>query len=286
MARRKSNTISPSQLDAQSCRLSWYLGYKKGYSPKRSSLPLEFGTGIHYALEMYYSKKEEPDQAFDRWVDRRIRELSQYPDAAMELEESRRLGKGMLKGYREEYPKETFKVLATEHNVKRKLPAPEGCPEIDAFVSVRLDGLVRDDETGRLFSLEHKTFERFQPGFLDRDHQMTAQVFAGQSLADSMGLEESVYGVIYNGLRKQLPGPKVRNKLFERRKVYRNARQIDVFLHRAYHQYVQFQDPDLAIYPQPNMVRCSSCDFGGVCQAYMLGEDWKFLLRENYKRRS
>ena len=145
---------------------------------------------------------------------------------------------------------------------------------------MRLDGLVRDNQTGKIFSLEHKTYGQFSPGFMDRDQQFTAQVFAGQALTETLGIKEEVAGVIYNGLRKQLPGPRVRNRLFERMKVYRNKRQMEVFLHRAYHQYMEFRRKDLAIYPQPNLVRRNQCDFGDICRAYMLGEDWKFIRDE------
>lgn len=282
------NTISPSQLEAQSCRLAWYLGYKKGYSAKRSSPALEFGTGIHAALEVYYGKQEDPIQAFTIWVDKRIRELNEdFPESANALLEMRGLGIGMMEGYLEEYKgKDDFKVLKTEAFITRPLPPPTDKDEDpDCSISVRLDGLVRDNQTGKLFSLEHKTFSQYSPAFMDRDHQLTAQVFVGQALADNLGVKDEVVGVIYNGLRKQLPGPKVKLRLFERHKIYRNPRQIAVFLHRAYHQYMEFRSKDLAIYPQPSVVRCSQCDFNDVCLAYMLGEDWRFILKELYEKR-
>lgn len=280
-------SISPSQLDAMSCRLAWYLGYRLGYKPNRSAIALEFGTGIHYALEMYYGKKQDPVKAFSKWADARMRELGDKIINFDEFMDHKNLGVIMLEGYLKRYEKEDFTVLATEKMIRRPLPSPtKDDPEVKCDLVARLDGLVRDNRTEKIFSLEHKTFERFSPGFMDRDHQMTAQVWLGQSLAESLGLEEGVAGVIYNGLRKQAPSPKVKNELYERLKVYRNDRQIEVFLHRAYHQYAEFNREGLAIYPQPNMVRCSQCDFGDVCRAYMLGEDWKFLLEQDYTTNS
>ena len=283
---KRQDTMSPSQLDAMACRYAWYLGYKQGYRSRRSSPALEFGTGIHAALEAHYSKKGSLIKTFEIWIDKRIRELSQeFPDAATELFDMRSLGVGMLTGYMEEYPKDDFDVLATEQYMTRPLPAPEGCPDPKCLVSVRLDGLVRDHQTGRIFSLEHKTFERFSPQFLDLDHQMTAQVFVAQAAAEKLGFDGEVSGVLYNGLRKQLPSARTKNRMFERVKVYRNERQIEVFLHRAYHQYMESKQKDFAIYPSPNVVRCSQCDFKDVCRAYCLGEDWRFLLAETYDKR-
>jgi len=280
------NSISSSQLDALSCRLAWYLGYKKGYRSRRSSPALEFGTGIHYALEQYYGKKADLIKSFEKWLAERIRELNKVSlDAANELFEMKGLGVGMLEGYLTEYPKDDFDVLATEQFMQRPLPAPKGCPDSDCFVSVRLDGLVRDHQTGRLFSLENKTFSQFSPQFLDLDHQMTAQVFVAQAAAEKIGIEGEVSGVIYNGLRKSLPSSRTKNRMFERIKVYRNQRQIDVFLNRAYWQYIESQKKGFAIYPQPSIPKCNMCDFQPICRSYSLGEDWKFLLRENYDKR-
>ncbi len=279
-------TISPSQLDAMGCRFAWFLGYKKGFRPKRSAIALEFGTGIHYAMERYYGHDEDLVGAFKAWAKKRIKELRGFPEDADKLKEEVALGVGMLDGYQEEYATESFEVLATEQMLRRKLPPPnEDYPVIDTRLVARLDGLVRDGDTRKLYSLEHKTFGRFEPGFMDRDHQMTAQVWLGQKVAKKLGLDEPVVGVIYNGLRKQLPGPKVKNRLFERHKIYRNPNQIRILLQRAYHQVVEFSQENFPIFPQPNPVKCNMCDFGDVCRAYMLGEDWRFLLQELYSRR-
>ena len=281
-----SDTISPSQLDAMGCRFAWYLGYRLGYRTRRSSSALEFGSAIHYALEKHYSKKGKLVEAFVSFTEKRVRELAEtdFPEAANELFDMIGLGKGMLLGYLEEYKNEGFDVLTTERTLSRPLPAPEGQCDSDCKVVVRLDGLVRDHRTEKLFSLEHKTFERFTPSFLDLDHQLTAQVFVAQQAAKEAGFEGEVYGVIYNGLRKQLPSSRTKNKMFERHKVYRNPRQIEIFLHRAYHQYMEAKSGQ-AIYPSPNAVRCAMCDFNPVCRAYMLGEDWRFLLDETYDQR-
>lgn len=287
MAKREP-TISPSQLDSMACRFAWYLGYKKGYRPVRSSSALELGKGIHEALDFYYSGQGDPVPFFAAWADRRYKEINpQWDDDQKDLEEIRDLGLAMLKGYLEQWEgQDNFTVLATEKTLKRKLPVPGTGTLSKCNLVIRLDGLVRCRETGNLFSLEHKTFSRIDYGHFERDHQMTAQVWCGENLAKEMGLDEPVVGVIYNGLRKQKPGPKVKLKLFERHKLYRTARHIEVFLHRAYWQYREMNREDVPIYPQPNPIRCGQCDFKDPCTEYMRGGDWKFLLEELYTCRS
>ena len=284
----RSPTISPSQLDAMTCRLAWHLGYRQGYRAKRSSAALELGTGVHEALEHYYSTGGDPSKFFGDWAEKRIAEMSpRWEDEAEEMRKNRELGMAMLAGYVEHYQgNEGFTVIATEKTLSRRLPVPGGKTLSKCSVVVRLDGLVRDDVTGKLFSLEHKTFSRFSASQLELDHQFTAQVWVGQELADQMGLNEQVVGVIYNGLRKQAPGPRVKLDLFERHKLYRNERQIVVFLHRAYWQYREMNRKDMPVFPQPNFMKCGGCDFGQVCAEYQRGGDWKFLLQNDFTKRS
>jgi len=285
---KRAPTVSPSQLDSMACRFSWYLGYRMGYKPKRSSMALELGSGIHEALDHYYSGQGDPVSFFEQWADGRIEAMDpQWEDDIKNLKEAKELGSQMLQGYLERYDgKDDFDVIATEKTLSRKLPVPGTGTLSKCSVVCRLDGLVRDHATGKLFSLEHKTFSRFSPALLELDHQFTAQVWVGQNLANEMGLDEPVVGVIYNGLRKQAPGPKVKLNLFERHKLYRTERHIEVFLHRAYWQYREMNREKLPIYPQPNQVRCGQCDFKEVCTEYQRGGDWRFILREQFTQRN
>lgn len=287
MSERK--TISPSQLDAMGCRLAWFWGYKQGYRAKRSSTALELGTGIHEALEHYYGEDHaNPVEYFAKWSVKRAEELDlQWDDDVAEMQKSTELGIGMLKNYMEVFDgKDDFDVIATEKTLSRPLPIPGTDKLSRCSVVVRLDGLVRDHASGRLFSLEHKTFSRFSASALALNHQFIAQVFVGQTLAQSLGLDEPVIGVIYNGLRKQAPGPKVKLALNERHKIYCTDRQLEVFQYRAYWQYREMNRSGVPIYPQPNQIKCSSCDFKDVCTEYQRGGDWQFILKESFTQRN
>lgn len=276
------NSISPSQLDSMSCRFAWYLTYRKRYRPKKSSVPLEFGTAIHHALERYYGYKEDPVRAFQLFMDAKLTDAAWENDRD-KIAEMRELGSGMLTAYLKHYAKERFDVICTEQTIRRRLCHPETGEETDCDILCRLDGIIRDWDTGKLFSLEHKTFSKFSPEQFERDHQFTAQVFVAEEVVhDKIHLPEGVIGVLYNGLRKQVESSRTKLAMFERHKIYRNQRQIEVFLHRAYWQYVETKREGLPIYPQPNVVRCGQCDYKDVCTSYMLGEDWRFILEEMY----
>jgi hypothetical protein len=284
VAEKYGLTMSPSQMQTAECRLRWYWGYDQGYRPKREDTALALGQGVHEALEAYYSNGTPLLEAFDDWV---VRKTKEAVCLQSEVTEMQRLGGAMLQGYEDTYlgsGQDEFEVLATEHTIKRNLPTPDGKKSKCTLV-VRLDLLARDHRLGKLFSVEHKTFTRFQPTQLNLDEQFTAQVWAGQALAESLGIDEPVEGVIYNGLRKQAPGPRVKVALFERHRLYRNASQIEWFLYHAYHVHRLVHARNLDVYPEPATMRCNRCDFQEPCGAFMRGEDYGYLLSNLYTKR-
>jgi hypothetical protein len=282
---QRHRTVSPSQLESMGCRLAWNWAYREGYRAQFFNEHLDLGTGVHLGLERYYGYKEDPVEVFLTWAKKRRGEVKfQWTDDEQKFQEMVNLGAVMLQGYLDNYQGiERFEVLATEKTLERPLPTPTGHPS-KCWVVARLDGLVRDLDTGRIFSLEHKTFSRWEPAYYDVDMQVTAQVWLGQSLADSLGLDERVVGVIVNGLRKQAPGPRVKNSLFERGKYYRTEHAIQEFLRRAYWSYRETLGK-MEIYPEPSKVRCNNCDFRQACIEYINGGDYQFLLDNLFKKR-
>lgn len=281
----KLKGVSPSQLDAMDCRLKWSLGYPKGFRPIKAAIPLELGIGIHEALE-YYHKGDQVGaiEFFASWAENRIDQLG--IDATDRFIEAMTLGKQMITGYVEEYAdRDDFEVLVTEQTLRHRLPIPDGGTS-RYTLTVRLDGLVREHETAKLYSLEHKTYARLDPKAMEMNQQFTAQIWLGRYMADKLGLEDHVHGVIYNGLRKQAPGPRVKAPLFHREKLYRTESEIHTMLYRAYWACREFAQKDLAIYPQPSPIRCSMCDFRGVCLEMQRGGDWESLLEMDFTRRS
>lgn len=280
--------VSPSQLDAMSCRLAWHLGYRLGYRPRRLNKALDLGTGIHAALEEFYAHKTDPVGAFLTWCGARRAEIDpEWSDDLQDMEDLTALGKSMLEGYVTKYGDDDgLEVIATEHTLSRRIPIP-GRDTLSRYtLTARLDGIVRDASTGKLFSLEHKTFSRYNPQHFDLDPQFTSQVWLGRDLAETLGLEDEVIGVIYNGLRKQEPGKRVTSALFVREKIMRTEAQIDSFLRRVYFQCRDFSSKSVAIYPQPSPIRCSGCGFKEVCLSYQRGEDYEFILGEMFVSRA
>jgi len=284
MMRKKFYGVSTSQLDAMGCRQKWFWGYPEGYRPKIAAIPLELGTAIHEALEYHYKGDRTGAVSFYLdWVTNRIEQLGY--DVDDKFYDAMNLGEVMLTGYFEEYAdKDNFEVIATESTLRHHLPTPNGGRSIYTLTA-RLDGLVRDLETGKLYSLEHKTYRSLDKRAMEMNQQFTAQIWLGRYMADKLGLDELVYGVIYNGLRKQAPGPRVKSPLFHRETLYRTEQEINTLLHRAYWASREFAQKDLKIYPQPQPIQCAMCDFRDVCLEKQRGGDWQFLLDTNFTKR-
>lgn len=280
--------VSPTGLDSFSCRLAWHWGYK--YEPVRPNVTFELGIGVHVALEAFYAKQRSPAKVFGRWVDGRIAELDpQFDDDLAAMLNARALGIAMLEGYVERWATEPFKVITTEHTCKRPLRDHDG-NKTGAYINARLDAIVEDTSKGKLFVLEHKTFSQFTLGQLFRDHQFVCEAWLAKRLAKEL-VGRPIAGVIYNGLRKQVPGPRVKLELFERHHIYVNKAQIAIFQARAYDTWLLMNDPNVLIYPQPNLIRCNMCAFKETCVEYMRGGDYQYLLdnlfrvREGYENR-
>ena len=281
--------VSPSQLDAMSCRLAWHLGYRLGYRLRKVNPSLDLGTGVHAALEVFYRDRADPVKAFHAWcAERRTSISSQWEDDARAMDEIEDLGASMLAAYIEHYgPTPEFEVLATEATLTARVPIPDSDRLSRYTLTARLDGIIRDPETGRLFSLEHKTYKNFSDSHFDLNHQFTAQVWLGQQCLSDLGIEgEEIVGVYYNGLRKAVQTKRTTAPLFARAKIFRTRPQIDSFLRRVYYQCRDMSSASVRIYPQPNPIRCGTCDFREPCMAYQTGGDMQFILDNLYTSRA
>lgn len=270
--------ITPTTLSRFSdCRLQWYWANAMGFRPISRQPVFDLGRGVHVALEKYYNAKKKGKTIdlvarFTRWADEEIDGLSDDSPDLGPLVHTRTMGITMLEGYVEEYADEKFDIIYVEEEVERQLPGT------DWTISCKIDAVVR--WRGKPWVLEHKTFTSMRPDYLTKDHQFVAEAWCAQTL-----LDEPIQGVIYNGLRKMVPGPKVKNPLFERHYIEVNDQKVKVFLKRAKDMYRTMTQGKLAIYPEPSPVRCSMCAFKDPCDMYQSGEDFQMVLDTRFTTR-
>lgn len=269
----------PTTLNRMACRLQYH--WSRNYRAIHSAPALEFGKAIHYALERYYcTEHEDPIQAFERYMDE-----NGGPTINGYKSTDRDLGIAMLRNYLKEYAHEQFTVFYTEKEVARRVPVPEDDPNPpkrarNFYIAARIDAVVFDRVVGKLFVLEHKTFDTFYPGSLSLDHQFVVEKYVAEGICSGQ-----VAGVIYNGLRKKSE-PSKTTKLFERHTLFINDEQVKVMLHRAYWSLMAVTSKDYHIFPEPSTMKCNMCEFKQPCAEYQRGGDYQFYLENMFEKRS
>lgn len=287
----KLNSISPSQLTSMECRLQWYWGTEKGYRPQWIRKNLDLGSAVHVWMENFYipnhllkdmEVRPDPFEKMQEYLDKRKAQLDlQSSDDLFMWSEMSGLAHDLMKGYVAYYgsdPYREWEVLDSEKTLYYPVPHPITGEPTPYRILARLDGIVRDKNLGTLHALEHKTYTTFDRAHFAQDHQFTAQMLVGRDL--------DITSVIYNGIRKQRPGPRVRNAIYQREDIYRNKAQLSSFLIRAYYTAEQFYGnlrDHLQIYPEPEKSKCARCDFRTPCKMYMEGISPKEFLSKNYK---
>ena len=283
----KRKIMYPSTLDKlSSCRLQW--AWSRKYQTKHTAEPLAFGIAIHHALERYYGHGESPVKAFMDYAKTQSLEISvgsgsQQKRFEYENGTQYALGIAMMQNYEKRYKVEPFSVIETELEVARRVPVPPDGEQgksvySEYFVGSRLDALVQDD-AGRYYVLEHKTFESYYPAALEQSHQFVIEAYVAAGW-----LKKPVAGVIYNGLRKKAVATAT-TRLFERHTISINSVMTQNVLRRIYWEMKTMDAPEFHVYPQPGVMKCNMCEFRGPCLEYSHGGDYEFMLKTLYSAR-
>lgn len=163
------------------------------------------------------------------------------------------------------------------------------------YLEGKLDAILRERRTGRLFVLEHKTYgQRPREDVLFTNDQFLSYHWILLQLAAEMGFNmRDVAGVAYDGLWKRAAPPKLVDghkgmlaDLFVRRLITRPAQELVEF-----EQMLLLEVMELANNPPIYLNRTSdgSCFWGcsdnQLCLAMSRGEDVEYTLRSQYKRK-
>ncbi len=232
-----SDTIIPIHTSDRNtymgCRQRWDFAspIRQHLRPIAMQGPLDLGSAVHKALELYYDPKtwewhfdnrrvmllKTCDLAFINYMReiKRVYEDAKGPLDEIMLQEHKdliTLGLGMLKHYYDWAPdNDKFTPVFTEVNFEVDIPGMEGVTYIPFGSKVmyrgQIDVLVRDFH-GDYWIIDHKTTARFDDIFdyLQMDEQCGSYIWALRQL----GIQ--VKGIIYNQLYKGVPAPPARLK--------------------------------------------------------------------------
>lgn len=180
----------------RSCPQKFYNRYVKGLTTEDTSYHLDFGIGIHKALEHFYLgtffdeiEYNSPYSKSGKLLRGFVAFLECFPQHKEQGYKTRISGLELLAAYAKKYQNESFDILDVERSFLL---------DMDTFYYVgRMDLVIR--ENNRTMPQDHKTTSRFGPQFEQQfkiDTQITGYITAVRRLID----ERCNSGVI-NALR-------------------------------------------------------------------------------------
>ena len=235
----------------------------------------------------------------------------------------RELGRGMLLNYVAfATENDDFQVVATEQQFEVPIRRP-GSSQHVGFLVGRFDGICQTAD-GRFWLLEHKTAaQAWSPYMFVDDDQTLGYLWAAQQLfpkplagvyfnilrkklpkpprvlqngklsvakdqdttyevyaatIQEQGLDPAEYTSILDHLREK------GNSFFQRERVLRSPREIEVFGAQLYDEYIDMAS-DPRIYPNLTWDCAWGCDYRSLCQAWRNGEDWEMIARAQFRTR-
>jgi hypothetical protein len=271
------------------CRRAWNLTSPNRLSLRKIGSPsaaLQVGTGVHLALAAH-AQGQDWLFALESWLNDELLDyrtkyravVGMYPSDAetQALLDSFNLTKALIERYFENYgetqPLVEYRYVAVEQTFRVPIP------DTDGFLIGTFDGIARDGND-RLFLVEHKTFEKTpSDADLHRNEQfMCAYPWAAQAL-----LGEPVTGVLYDGIRRALPG-KTESKVpyWKREKLFPSPRQVATFASYLPVIYREMAESPV-IYPNFEWT-CFLCHVQDLCKAIQYGEDVEWLIKQGYTK--
>lgn len=207
------------------CAQQWYWSQVEGLEPIRPANPLWFGSAVHEALADWYlpgkARGPHPAETFTKVLDgERQMIVGGSEEGEAEYVDARKLGIDMLERYVALYGEDpTWDVIATERKLAVVIPRPERkmfgttIPALRKWLRYRMtwDGIFRDEETGELWLMEHKTAAGIQIEHLPLDDQAGSYWALATKLlrkSGDLGPKEEIAGIRYNFLRKAMADPR------------------------------------------------------------------------------
>lgn len=272
------------------CRRRWDYGSlsRQGLTKIVGPAAFSLGTLVHSSLEGWL--QDPKASVLDFFLDASVRMIEDakkkysekmgMPISDEELQpiyESIELGRHMVVNYQAYWKtplKERFHLVSTEQKVTVPIVG-------EHQLECKFDGIIEDDK-GRLYILEHKTYDkRPHESALRGNAQFLTYIWALKQMYGN-----SVAGLAYDGIWKRPAPPKGKtlDDMFMRHLLIRPPEELDEFT-----QMIVWEVEDMANNPQLYINRrwegCYDCLFDALCTAQSRGEDYEYVKRTMYTLR-
>lgn len=307
--------------DFLNCPRRWMFLSHNGLNLEPASVndKLRIGTIWHKVMEAYYDpqnedySKQPAEEALATALqedkadlEARVGDAIYYEENINRMAQEEELLRILLEGYvpwsREEADPadKDFEVQSVEKRFVVPLSSPTG-GKTHAYLAVKTDGIV--ERNNYLWVLEHKTrgvsTKVSDPEGLALDLQLGLQILALQLAVSGHGVDAKVRGAIYNLVRKQKPGPRVKSPIYGRHPVFRSETEIENLHVSLYNTYKQMRQTTSAVRkygweaaqntrynPQIWGGVCTwGCPVKNICEAVNRGDDVEYLLTVDLKPR-
>lgn len=286
------------------CRQKWWWAYVEHLRSRQNKPALEFGDIIHQALAEWYAPGRKrngklSDHFMSIWKENEP-DIRIVWDEDQEQVDAFDLGVEMCDNYEEEYGDDSqFEIIAPEQPFQVELYDSETEEYLCQYVGT-MDAVCRDNMTGKLGLMEHKTTASLPPRqWLPMDEQAsTYWTFGPEWLWDNGILKpnEDMDFILYNFLKKKRKDTREQNKdglylnqngsvskvqpgpLFHREIVYRNEAMRQAMWRRTEEQVWEMQlvrEGTLAVYKNPTSDCKWDCQFRDMCELHERGADWE-----------
>jgi len=269
----------------QTCPRQFFYRYIVGWCEDAPQIHLDFGEAWHRALAHLYSTDFSSEQVYVAWRDHfQPYFCERFPIEVQDIYYPKTSGNALtaLAAYAATYPKDRDRYRVLEVEVSGTVPISES-----RVMHFRMDSIL-EDESGKVFSLEHKTAS----SLYNWDEQWSLAVQPGtynHCLLCMYGFdEEKVRGIIMNATvfprKKRDWAPD-----FHRVPAYRNTRQMNQWLWQVNDCFDAVEsemtrmekckegDPIMSCFPM-NPESCIK--YGRVCEFHDYCVAWSNPLRE------
>lgn len=309
------------------CPRQWYILSHNGLNmePAITAPKLRFGTIWHKAMEHYYAPGIRDQDRLEAGLEGLKAGINEGKEKLRlelgdgmythEFQELLQRDEDLLRALLDGYPQwanheaRPSDLLLEPVSTEQRFLVPILTPSRNksrAYLAVRMDAVVKDN-LGHYWIVEHKTrgasSKVDDPQGLVLDMQMGLQLLALNRVLGKSNSDYNLRGVIYNLVRRQKPGPRVRSPIYGRHQVTRTPSELAFLedtLYRAYREMLEvrrtmnrhthsFSHGLSQVRYNPQVWSGGYCTWGcpalNVCEAAVRGDDVDYLLSTEFRTR-
>jgi hypothetical protein len=281
--RDKPLILSTSEFgDFLRCRLRWNWRYRLGLESRKIAVPRSVGIIVHAGNEAWYALPLRKRTA--RSMEKLVKAVLRCKEARALSSKDRDLTRAMLIGYAE-WASGDHDESDSAIGKGRVFPEEQFIWPLDEkktiWIRGKIDQLFQPTIYRHTLAMdETKTKAQISFSMLDLAAQMTTYLWF---MRERYGKKYKRFIAWRTIMRRQMPGPRVKARLFARESVERSDEELDQWLRDTRRKAADILDA--AIYPTETDHCSFDCDFYNLCLVRSNTADLKDIIKSEYTRK-